>query len=334
MSLRDGCAWPEALPLLLLAPLAWLLLWALDRARARRLARAVGPRAQALTPELSARRRRLRRALAAAGLLLALIALLQPRWGRSAGPPESRGVDIVVCLDVSQSMLARDLPPSRLLAARNEVQALAGRVRGDRMGLVVFAGEARLSVPLTHDMESLLQLLQLADPLSVRAGGTDLGAALESALALLPEGGAGGVVLLLSDGEDLAARGPLVAEQCRDRGVVVHCVGFGSALGSKIALEGAAGGGFLRDRAGAEVVSALDRAGLRRIAETTGGEFLEAAGAPAPLLDLYERRVLPMARASFEAQQRRERENRFQWPLLGAFLLWILELCWTDRRRA
>jgi Ca-activated chloride channel family protein len=321
-----------ALPVILLAPVAWLVLRMVDRARAERLERLVGPRVRALTGGPDAHRR-LRRTLLCGGLLLALVAAAQPRWGDPDDAHTQRGVDVLVCLDVSRSMLARDQAPDRLSAARREILALAERARGDRLGLVAFAGEAALAAPLTSDMESFASLLAQTGPLSVQRGGTDLGAALETALAALPtETGEHEVVLLLTDGEDIEGRGLQVAGRLAERGVAVHCVGFGSLRGSKITIERDGVESFLRDRAGSEVVSAMDPASLRRIAEVTGGDFLVAERRPQPLVELYETRVLPMARKTFEERRRRELPNRYQWALAAAFALWILELCLTDRK--
>ena len=159
-------------------------------------------------------------------------------------------------------------------------------------------------------------------------------ATLETALdALAGQTGQHEVVVLLTDGEDMEERGLRVAQTCRDRGITVHCVGFGSVRGSKIAVRGKGGETFLRDRSGRDVVTVMDPAGLRRIAEATGGEFVDAGEGPGSLVGLYEDRILPMARKAFEDEERRERENRYQWPLVAAFLLWILELCVTERRR-
>ena len=306
---------PELLPILLAAPLTGLLLWALGRGRRRRLAHAVGPRAVAL-----AGRRRTRSVLFAGALLLALLAMVQPLWG---GRLERRGVDIVVCLDVSRSMLARDVAPSRLERAKAEIRELTLRATGDRLGLVLFAGDARLAVPLTRDLASFRELAALADPLSIERGGSDLGAAITAAFDVLDEDE---TVLLLTDGEDLGESGLRAARVCAGRNVTVHCVGFGSALGAKIPVPGAGGETFLKDRSGAEVVSAMDPAGLRRIAGATGGEFVDALAGPEALVSVYEERIVPMARESFEAEERLALENRFQWPLLGALVLWMLDL--------
>jgi Ca-activated chloride channel family protein len=334
VSIVDRLALPEAAPALLLVPAAALALWALDRARAKRLADAAGRRSAALSAELGRGRRRLRRGLFAGAVLLGVLAAMQPVWGESVRGAERQGVDLVVCLDVSRSMLARDVEPSRLERARREIRALAERAEGDRLGLVVFAGEARLLVPLTRDGRSFAELATGADPLSVARGGTDLGAGLSAALAAL-EGRTGRheAVLLLTDGDDLEERGLAVARTCRARKITVHCVGFGSALGAKIPVETGSGEAFLRDASGREVVSALDPAGLRAIAETTGGEYVDAGAGDRPLADLHEDRILSMARRAFEGKEREERENRFQWPLLAAFILWILEFGLSDRRR-
>lgn len=333
MSPRDLFAWPEALPILVLVPLAWLLLRFLDHSRSKRLERELGPRAPRLAAELSEGRRRMKRRLILTGFLLILISMLQPMWGEGLRKIKQRGIDILVCLDVSRSMLARDLTPSRLKRAQHEIRTLAERVQGDRLGLVVFAGEARLNVPLTQDMHSFADLVDLACPLSVRRGGTDLGAALETAIeALDGQNEDDKAVLLLTDGEDLEQRGLSVAEKCRDRKITVHCVGFGSARGSKITVEEEGGEVFLRDRSGNEIVSAMDSSSLRRIAETTGGDFVDAGARPMPLLKLYEKRILGKAGKSLDVRGSRERKNRFQWPLLAAFMLLVLKLCMTDRK--
>lgn len=327
--------WPGAWPVLLLAPIAWVGLHLVERVRVRRSRELLGPRAALLAAEVDGRRRGVCRLLFVTALLLALVAVLQPLFGVDTRRVEQRGVDILVCLDVSRSMLARDVAPSRLARAKEEIRALSERTRGDRMGLVVFAGDARLAVPLTQDMASFADLVDQADPIAVGLGGTDLGGALDEALSAL-EGATGDheVVLLLTDGEDLEGEGRRAAARCAERDVTVHCVGFGSTLGSKIVTETSAGEeAFLRDRSGEEVVTVMDPAGLRAIAEATGGRFVDAMAEPRPLVALYEEQVLPMARKAFASDARDGRANRYQIPLLLAFVLWLLELASTDRRR-
>ena len=333
MSAVVGFLRPEAWPVLLLVPAAGFLLWRLDLRRLRRALLVFGARAPRLASGPTAGRLRLRLALSVGALLLAALAVLEPAWGEGSRTAEQRGVDILVCLDVSRSMLARDIAPSRLGAAQREIRALAETVTGDRLGLVVFAGDARLMAPLTQDRDTFAALVDLADPEAVGVGGTDLGAALTAALeALAGATGDHEVVLLLTDGEDLEGRGARVAQTCREAGITVHCIGFGSPRGAKITLGGEGGESFLRDGTGRDVVSAMDPASLRRIAEVTGGTFVEAGGAGRPLVDLHEDRILPMARKALETEGTLERENRFQWVLLPAFLLWVTGLALSDRR--
>ncbi len=334
MNLGDLFRHPALLPVLLLAPILWLALWRLDRRRARDVDAVLGERSSKLLREFNPERRRIRRTLGCVALFFALLALLQPRWGEGDGKATPRGVDIVVCLDVSRSMLARDVTPTRLAAAKRELAALAEHARGDRLGLVVFAGEARVLVPLTQDVASCLHMAALADPLSVARGGTDLGNAIEVARRAL--GSARGdheVIVVLTDGEDHAGHGRDAAARCREQGIAVHCVGFGSVQGSKVAVEGEGGEAFLRDRAGGDVITVQDRASLHALTDAAGGEYVDATASATPLVDLYRTRILSMARKAFDEEVRAERAHRFQWPLLLAFAAWLLELALADRRR-
>jgi Ca-activated chloride channel family protein len=327
--------WPAALPWLLLVPAFAAVLVATERRAARRLAEVVGPRSGALAP-VDARARAWRRRLLGAGLLCALLALAQPTWGAERVVVAARGADVVVALDVSRSMLAGDVAPSRLEAARAAIAEATRRAPGDRFALVVFAGEARCLVPLTSDLDSFRELLAGAEPESVARGGTDLGAALDGALALAPaDGERNATILLVTDGEDLEGRGAAAAGRCRERGVVVDAIGVGSPLGSKIVVRDGGGAAFLKDGAGREVVSSLDMPGLTRIATVTGGRAFEAGTDASALLAGLERHRGGDGGAGEDvaATGRSEPANRFQWPLALALLCWLLERLVRERRR-
>ncbi|MAE75482.1 MAG: hypothetical protein CMJ85_01280 [Planctomycetes bacterium] len=324
--------WPEAMLFLLLVPLTWLLLQRLDRVRRDRLKRYVGTRIGAAVGDSGGDRCRV---LFSSALLLAVVAVMQPTWGTAVRHIDQLDVDVVVCLDVSRSMLARDVAPSRLAHAHTQLRELSGAVRGGRLGLVAFAGSARLRAPLTKDMQSFAQLAEQTDSLTVELGGTNLGAALEVALKALPDPGDNpAAVLLITDGEDNEQRGLAVAATCKERGITVHCAGIGSELGSKIVVRDGDRDTFLRSRGGDEVVSAMDAPGLRGIASSSRGTFIDASASEQALADLYAARILPMARKSHAERDGSERKNRFQWPLLAAFLLWLIELFLSDRRRS
>ena len=193
-------------------------------------------------------------------------------------------------------------------------------------------------MPLTRDLHSFADLAGAADPLAVELGGTDLGAALERALEALDSRPtpAGGVVVLISDGEDHGQRGLRIARTCAERGVVVHCMGIGSRVGSKIALPTEGGGSeFLRASAGSgdEVVSVMDADGLRAIADATGGAFVDAATSARPLVGLYEQQIVARAAAAgAEPADATERASRYQWVLALALVLLLGEFATTDRR--
>jgi Ca-activated chloride channel family protein len=320
-----GGLWPVllALPLvfwLLLAGLRWV------RAGTRRYGAPVGERP---APPAG------RAAVLTAALGLLGLAWLEPLLGEERVTVERRGLDLVFCLDVSRSMLARDVEPDRLERARIDVGSVLPRLKGgDRAALVAFAGEAKVVAPLTHDLDSFRWLLRQADPDVVRRGGTDLGAAVRAALALIADDVARtSVIVLLTDGEDLGGAGRQAAQEAAARGVLVHAVGYGSTRGSKIPLQEDGREKFLASGQGDEVVSVMDADGLRALAAATGGEFLRADAVPLPLLELKTKRLDLLAKRSYEAGEEAQRKTRFQWVLLPAMLLLLGELWWLGGSR-
>ena len=337
----DAFLWPAGAPwLIVVVVVALVLVWS-GRRRASTLRRVVGPRIDVLASDFDVRRRRFRDVVFVAALGLSIVALLQPSWGEGGRRLERRGIDIVLCLDVSRSMLARDMTPNRLDAARSAVKEWTTQTRGDRVGLVTFAGDATPISPLTEDVASLVELMNQTGPLTVTQGGTSVGAALEAAIQTLDGGvsniasGTHEVVVLLSDGEDLDETGRAAAEACRERGIVVHTVGFGSPDGAKIPVPSRDGKTeyFVRDADGQDVVTTQDSAVLHRIATITDGIYIDAASSPNPMITLHERSLSPMTKKSFDEEHRAARANRYQWALAPAVILWILGLALTDRRR-
>ncbi len=332
MSLEAVFLRPAAWPLLLLLPLLWYFLRRLDRARSARLLAVAGPRAPFLAADLGPRRRAWRRRLALLALALGMIAILEPTWGEAVALEEG-GRDLVIALDVSRSMLARDPAPSRLELARDQLRDHGPSLRGDRVALVAFAGEARLMAPLTRDLESLFEILDRCDPLAVAVGGTDLAAAVEAGVRVLDRARGGRrSIVILTDGEDLEGGGARAAARAREQGVVVHALGLGSRLGAKIPDLGPEGEqvGHLRGPDGEEVVSRLEPESLVAVATAGGGEYRGPGdGAIAALLAGEERRG---ARGT-SADSEKGRPSRYRWPLLTAFVLLVVELALTDRRR-
>lgn len=322
--LRPGLAW-----LLLLAPLAFVAGWlALARARAELAGWVADPKRARFLPGYSRNRARLRLALAAAGTLFLAVALLGPVRGHTWRAVSRRGLDLVVCLDTSRSMLAQDLRPSRLERAKREIRGLLDHLGGDRVALVAFSGDARDITPLTRDRGTLAGLLAHVTPDDNQMGGTDLAAALARALALFDgRTGAHEAIVLLTDGEDLGGQGLQQAEEAARRGIRVFVVGLGTEAGGKIPVSEPGGrSGFLKDENGQEVVTRLERGTLVALAERTGGAFLSAEEAPTALEDLYRARVSRLEGREIEGGERRVPYDRFQWPLALAVLCFALEL--------
>ena len=326
---------PQLALLLLLSGLVLVVgLYGVSRRRAdlRRLVER--PALARFAPGLSWRRSLLRLGFASLGLLLLALSAIGPVRGYTERQAIRRGLDLVLCLDTSRSMLAQDLRPSRLERARREVLGLLEELSGDRVALIAFSGDAREVAPLTHDRATLASLLDYVRPEDNRLGGTNLAAALEQALSLFDgRTGSHEAIVLLTDGEDLEGRGAEVAQAAADRGIRVYVVGLGTEGGAKIPVRNAAGGeGFVTGPDGAEVVTKLDGSSLERLARATGGDYLSAENSPTPLEDLYRTRISRLEGRDLEEGLRRVPHDRYQWPLVLGMLCMLAETGLRERR--
>jgi Ca-activated chloride channel family protein len=314
--------------------LALFLAWARWRAAAR-LRRFADPEAVArIAAEASPARRALKAALLLGGAFFLILALARPQWGSRMEMVQRKGVDVVVAVDVSLSMLAEDIRPNRLARSKQEIQRFAENLQGDRIALVAFAGDAFLQCPLTSDYAAFRVFLNVLEPGLIDAPGTDLGRALEEALKAFPPGeGRHRAIVLLTDGEDHGGRALQVAQEAAKRGVVVHVVGIGSPGGVPIPVEDGSGArAYKRDAQGQVVSTRLDADLLGQIARATGGELHLAQPGRFELLDVLKK-INAMEKRAFDAEQVTRLEERFQIPLAIALLLLAAEMAISDRRR-
>jgi Ca-activated chloride channel family protein len=268
---------------------------------------------------------------------LLVVALAQPRWGRVAAPPLPPGRDVVVVVDSSQSMAARDAVPDRLGvavdAASSFVRALA-REPGNRVAVVAFAGRGVVRCPLTENAGAALEALEGLRPGDVRPGGTDLGAALAAAQGAFgdeereQEHAGGRTVVLFSDGEDLAGSWQAGIAKLRAAAIVVHAVAVGDAGGGH-PVPAASGVQTLTYR-GAPVLSRRVDQTLAAIADGTGGALIPLGLATADLGDLYLKRIEPVAQEKRLVFHASEPAERYQWFVLGAVALG-LAASWPGR---
>ncbi|MEX1025192.1 MAG: VWA domain-containing protein [Planctomycetota bacterium] len=318
-----------------LVALVWLVTWRGRRASQREVRALVDAwRLSAFLPGYSPGRQRLRHAASLAALALLAFASLGPVRGWTEREVLEKGLDLVVCVDTSRSMLAEDLRPNRLERARREVRGLIDLLRGDRMALIAFSGDAREIAPLTRDRTTLVGFLEAMDVADNRKGGTDLAVALEAALGLFDgRSGAHEAIVVLTDGEDLSGRGLEVAKIAEERGIRVFVVGIGTEGGGKIPVVGPDGSTqFVVGPGGDEVVTRLDGTTLERLAERTNGAYLSTENAALPLETLFRSRITRLEGRENSGGTRKVPHDRYQWfGLLGLACLG-LELFLGERR--
>lgn len=322
---------PPSLAALALVPALAAFLWWARRRRRQALATFVAAALlPAVAPDVDERRRRVRLVLLVAAALLLALALGGPMWGFRWEEVHREGIDLIVALDTSRSMLATDVKPNRLARAKLAVQDLLAELQGDRVGLVAFAGTAFVQCPLTLDYGAFAQSLDAIDVGIIPRGGTSLGAAVDTGLEAF-EGRQGNhqALVLITDGEDHEGRVQDAIKRAAERGVKVYTVGIGTADGELIPGEA---GGYFKDRQGQVVKSRLDEETLKRLAVDTGGVYLHATGASLGLTELYRDYIGSLEKRELASTLERRFEHRFQIPLALAAVLLAFEPLVGERR--
>jgi Ca-activated chloride channel family protein len=321
---------------LLWGVLAVALLAVLAARGRRRIERALGdPQAlRALSGEAGPRARFSRTVLILAALAIAVLGLMRPQAGFRLVTTTTQGVDAVIALDVSRSMDARDLRPDRLSAAKREALSLLDALEGSQIGLVEFAGSARIMSPLSTDREGLASLVETASTSDLDRPGSDLGSALERAGRLLTRPGERPqVVILLSDGENLEGDPYRALEKVKRAGAKLYTIGLGTALGTTIPVVDTTGAtrGAKRDPQGNVVVTRLDEKVMQDLARAGGGRYERADGTGRAAVRLAD----PIrSGAAYEARGRtiRAYEERFPWFAAAAGILLVVERLIPRRR--
>lgn len=327
---------PEYFNLLWLLPgLGIFFCWAYYRRR-KRLEKLISRQlATQLTSEFSHRKAVLRAWLLAGFLFLGILALARPQWGMSLNTVQRRGVDIIAALDTSYSMNAEDVAPNRLAKAKSEIRGLIERLKGDRIGLVDFAGTAIVQCPLTLDYGAALLFLDVADTNVIPEPGTSLASAIQTAsAAFIAKEKKYKVLVIFTDGEDLEGQIEEAVRKAHDAGVVIYTVGIGSIEGKPIPIRDAKGDiiDYRKDQDGQIVVSRLDERSLNEISAQTGGKYFRATTSESELDGMYDE-VSRMERKQLESRVYQTFEDRFQYPLTLAILCLAAEAWISERRR-
>ena len=289
-----------------------------------------------LLPYTSRPRQYVRSAMVVAALVLLVAAMIDPRWGVSYRQVQQRGIDLVVVLDVSRSMLAEDARPTRLARAKQYIDDLVERLNGDRVALVTFAGTAQLKCPLTVDYTAFRLALATAGPQGAPRGGSLLGDALRLAReAFTDEILDHKAVVVFSDGEDHGSDPLRAARMLFDElAVPVYTVGIGDSIdGARIPVERDGVTVWLTHQ-DEEVWSKMDAAGLRDIALATGGAFVPVGVGTVDMGHVYRDRIEPVAKREFKTATVRRHDPQFQWFAGAALALLLIESLIGDRRSA
>ena len=266
------------------------------------------------------------RYLALAFLFLAL-AMAQPQWGYRWEEIHQKGVDIVIALDISNSMLAEDIKPNRLKRAQHKINDLLSMLEGDRIGLVVFAGSAFVQLPLTVDYSAARLFLSAVDTDLISNQGTALGQAIQTSMkAFNLKEKTSKVILLITDGEDQTGNGLQAAQQAEAEGIRIYTIGIGSDAGAPIPNLGSRGG-FKKDRKGEVVLTKLDEITLQKIALKTNGAYVRSVTGDMDLKKIYLENILQkVEKREFKAERRKIWQQRFQWFIFLGLVFMILEI--------
>jgi Ca-activated chloride channel homolog len=327
---------PHMLWLLLVIPPALLaFLWWSGRKRQQLLTQFIQAR---LLPNLTVGISVTRQKVSLGCLVLAaaclVLALARPQWGYDWEEVRQRGLDIVVAIDTSKSMLATDIAPNRLARAKLAALELMQRAKSDRLGLIAFAGTAFLQCPLTIDDAAFRQSVESLDVNTIPQGGTAIAAAIETALTAFKEGDNYKVLVLLTDGEDHDSGAKEAAEKAAAEGLRIFTIGIGTAEGELLRIKDAQGGSdYVRDEQGNVVKSHLDERLLQQIAGASeGGFYLPLRGAKG-IDTLYDQGLSKLPKSQHQEKFVRRYHERYHWPLAAAIVLLLAEMLFPERKR-
>jgi Ca-activated chloride channel family protein len=330
-------AYPQYLNLLLLLPVLVAFYIIVFKQKRRALERFGNLDLVAkMTATVSSTRQRLKVFLILTSLFFLILSFARPQFGERLQIMKREGIDLIIALDTSLSMLAEDMKPNRLERAKHEIANLIDKLQGDRIGLLAFAGDAFLQCPLTSDYGAARMFLETMDTDVIPDPGTAIGTAIEKALgAFVKQERKHKVLLLLTDGEDHISDPLAAAKKAAEEGVRIYTIGLGTRKGEPIPLRDAAGSvdQYKRDRQGEVVMTRLDEPMLQKIALETNGKYYRSTMGEDELNKIYED-ISRLEKKEFQAKEFTQYEDRYQYFLVFAIVLLSLEAIVTDRKKS
>ncbi len=323
---------PENLIWFWLVPAA-MAVFALNHLRRRRtLARFGEPDlVERLAKSRSLAMRAVKRVLLLAVTALLVVSLAQPHLRKRETLVERKGIDVMIAVDVSNSMLAKDILPNRLEKAKLELAALIQRLKGNRLGVVAFAGQAIIQCPLTLDQNAVKLFLSTVSPGLISFQGTSLTAAINvSRQAFAEKEKEYKALVILTDGENHEPAAEAAADKAAKEGIRIFTIGIGTPDGSILPGEA---GGAKRDLRGQTVISKLNEPLLKDLARRTGGAYFRASKGEFEIESLV-RAINQMKQKGFKKDWSVEYEENFQFFLIVAFVLLLIEMALSERKRS
>jgi Ca-activated chloride channel family protein len=315
--------------LVIIVPALLAFYWWSWRVRQRLMAQFIQSRLlPGLITGVSSTRQKIRAAMIIAAVIFFICALARPQWDFYQEEVAQRGLDIMVAVDTSKSMLAADIAPNRLTRAKLAALGLMQEAKADRVGLVAFSGSAFLECPLTIDDSAFQQSVEALDVNTISEGGTSLAEAINTAARAFKEGDNYKVLVLFTDGEDNDAGALEAAQSAAKDGVRIYTVGIGTAAGELIQIKDKNGTlGYLRDEQGNVVKSHLNESLLRQMAIAAGGDYYSLSGANT-MEALYQRSLAPLPKS----ESREQWVKRYHLFLAIGILLLIAEIFFPERK--
>lgn len=289
-----------------------------------------------IAPTASAIMKGLKYTAISVAAVLTLMALARPQWGFVWEETKRTGIDMLIAIDVSKSMLATDVKPNRLERSKFAVKDMVKKLNGDRIGLIAFAGTSFLQCPLTIDYNGFLLALDDLGISTIPRGGTSIASAIRESMSIFkgPDKKYK-ILVIITDGDDLEGDALSAAKEAGGLGIKIYCVGVGSQEGDIIPVMNDRGErGYVADRSGQVVKSALNEDLLKKIAISTGGNYVHATQAEFGLVLLYDKSISKLEKRDIEEKMRKRSQERFQYFLAFAVLLLLLEPLLPDRKMA
>ena len=286
-----------------------------------------------IMPRISNRKPLIKFGLYGFAYFLLVIAIANPQIGTKLEEIKREGVDIIIALDVSNSMMAEDFKPNRLERAKRAIEKLVENLKSDRIGIVVFAGDAFIQLPITSDYSAAKLYASNIDTKTVPTQGTALAAAIDKSVSSLEHDDSNNkAIIIISDGENHEDDPLGAAEKAAGKGIIIHTIGMGSPKGAPIPIyNGKNKVGYKSDKAGNTVVSKLDEETLKEIASTGNGVYVRASNSSTGLRSIFDE-INRMEKKEYEAKQYTDYEDRFQPFISLALLVLLIEFILSETK--